>query len=176
MKINKLLAASSIAALAVVSTAVAQDKSTTAPAQTTAAATEKMDLKGTWRSSKLIGLDIYNRADEKIGDINEILLDKDGKVKAVVIGVGGFLGMGEHDVAVSMDKLKFMEESHRSAQARTDAKTDAKTDNRATTGSSTAPARRDTTTANDWMPDHAVMDATKDQLKALPQFKYSSYN
>ena len=171
MKINKLLAASSIVALALVSSAIAQEKSTTAPAATTAAASEKMDLKGTWRSSKLIGLDIYNRADEKIGDINEVLLDTTGKVKAVVIGVGGFLGMGEHDVAVSMDKLKFMEEAHKSAQA---SKSN-KADNRATTGSSTAPARRDTTT-NDWVPDHAVMDATKDQLKAMPQFKYSSYN
>ena len=167
MKINKLLAASSIAALALVSSAVAQEKSA-APARETTATTEKMDLKGTWRSSKLMGLDIYNRADEKIGDINEILLDSTGKVKAVVIGVGGFLGMGEHDVAVSMDKLKFMEEPHRAAKAD-------KADGKATTGSSTTPARRDAT-ANDWMPDHAVMDATKDQLKALPQFKYSSYN
>jgi len=167
MKI-KLLAASSIAALALVSSAVAQDKSTTAPAPAqTTAASEKMDLKDTWRSSKLIGLDIYNRADEKIGDINEILLDHTGKVKAVVIGVGGFLGMGEHDVAVSMDKLKFMEEPHKSAKAD-------RADSKATTGSSTAPARRETT--NDWKPDHAVMDATKDQLKAMPQFKYSSYN
>jgi sporulation protein YlmC with PRC-barrel domain len=167
MKINRLLAASSIAALALVSTAVAQEKST-APARETTATTEKMDLKATWRASKLMGLDIYNRADEKIGDINEILLDKDGKVKAVVIGVGGFLGMGEHDVAVSMDKLKFMEEAHKAARA------DAKTDSKATTGSAAAPAARSTT--NDWVPDHAVMDATKDQLKALPQFKYSSYN
>jgi sporulation protein YlmC with PRC-barrel domain len=171
MKINKLLAASSIAALALVSSAVAQDKSTT-PARETTAATEKMDLKGTWRSTKLIGLDVYNRADEKLGDVNEILLDKDGKVKAVVVGVGGFLGMGEHDIAVSMDKLKFMEEPRRSARA--DTTTDAKSDNRATTGSSTAATSRNT--ANDWVPDHAVMDATKDQLKAMPQFKYSSYN
>jgi hypothetical protein len=171
MTINKLLAAASIAALALVSTAVAQEKST-APARETTA-TEKMDLKGTWRSTKLIGLDIYNRADEKLGDINEVLLDKDGKVKAVVIGVGGFLGMGEHDIAVSMDKLKFMEEPHKAA-ARADTKSDAKTDARTTTGAATAPARRDTVT--DWVPDHAVMDATKDQLKAMPQFKYSSYN
>jgi hypothetical protein len=175
MKINKLLAASSIAAFALVSAAVAQEKST-APARETTA-TEKMDLKGSWRSTKLIGLDIYNRADEKLGDINEILLDKDGKVKGVVIGVGGFLGMGEHDIAVSMDKLKFMEEPHKTAaraDTRSDAKTDAKTDNRTTTGAATAPARRET--ATDWVPDHAVMDATKDQLKAMPQFKYSSYN
>jgi sporulation protein YlmC with PRC-barrel domain len=165
MKINTLLAASSIAVLALVSTAGAQDKST-APARETTAATDKMDLKGTWRSTKLIGLDIYNRADEKLGDINEILLDKDGRVKAVVIGVGGFLGMGEHDIAVSMDKLKFMEEPHKSAKAD-------RADSKSTTGSS-PHARRDA--ANDWMPDHAVMDATKDQLKAMPQFKYASYN
>jgi sporulation protein YlmC with PRC-barrel domain len=170
MKINKLLAVSSIAALTMVSAAVAQEKST-APARETTATTDKLDLKATWRSSKLIGLDIYNRADEKIGDINEILLDKDGKVKAVVIGVGGFLGMGEHDVAVSMDKLKFMEEPHKAA-----ARADARTDSKATTGSAAAPARTTTTTTNDWVPDHAVMDATKDQLKAMPQFKYSSYN
>ena len=168
MKINRLLAAASIAALAVVSTAVAQDtKSTTTTTTHATAATEKMDLKGTWRSSKLMGLDVYNRADEKLGDINEILLDKDGKVKAVVIGVGGFLGMGEHDIAVSMDKLKFMEEPHKSAKA-------ARADGKATTGSSSPQARRDA--ATDWVPDHAVMDATKDQLKAMPQFRYSSYN
>ena len=166
MKINNLLAATSIAALALVSTAVAQNPTTAPAARETVATTDKMNLKGTWRSSKLIGLDVYNRADEKLGDINEILFDNEGKVKAVVIGVGGFLGMGEHDIAVSMDKLKFMEEAHKSAKA--DTKSDAKT----TTGS--AAARRDA--ATDWAPDHAVMDATKDQLKALPQFKYASYN
>jgi hypothetical protein len=166
MKINNLLAATSIAALALVSTAVAQNPPTAPAARETAAAADKMNLKGTWRSSKLIGVNVYNRADEKLGDINEILLDPEGKVKAVVIGVGGFLGMGEHDIAVSMDKLKFMEEPHKSAKAKSDTKT--------TTGSSTAATRRDA--ANDWAPDHAVMDATKDQLKALPQFKYSSYN
>jgi hypothetical protein len=164
MRINKLLAATSIAALALMSTAVAQN---TAPARDTTVATDKMNLKGTWRSTKLIGLDVYNRADEKLGDINEILFDNDGKVKAVVIGVGGFLGMGEHDIAVSMDKLKFMEEAHKSAK-------EVKADGKATTGSSTAAARRDA--ATDWAPDHAVMDATKDQLKAMPQFKYASYN
>src|SRR5262245_65412303 len=113
-----------------------------------------------------MGLDVYNEANEKLGDINELILDKDGKVNAVVIGVGGFLGMGEHDIAVSMDKLKFMEEPHKSAKAD-------KADGKSTTGSS-AQARRDA--ANDWVPDHAVMDATKDQLKAMPQFKYASYN
>lgn len=132
---------------------------TTVPAPRESTTVQRMDLKGTWRSSKLIGLDVYNQADEKLGDINEVLLDTEGRVKAVVIGVGGFLGMGEHDIAVTMDKLKFMETPHAKSAA---------ADRKTTTGSTAA--------ANDWIPDHAVMSATKEQLKALPQFKYSDYN
>src|ERR687891_401141 len=66
-------------------------------ATTSTTSGDKMRLKGQWRASKLMGLDVYNEANEKLGDINEIILDKNGKVSAVVIGVGGFLGMGEHD-------------------------------------------------------------------------------
>ena len=51
-----------------------------------------------WRSSKLIGLNVYNDQDEKLGAISEILLEKSGKVDFVVIGVGGFLGIGAHDI------------------------------------------------------------------------------
>ena len=47
------------------------------------------------RSSKLVGTNVYGPGDEKIGDINEVLIDKSGSVHAVVIGVGGFLGVGE---------------------------------------------------------------------------------
>jgi hypothetical protein len=43
-----------------------------------------------WRSSKLIGLNVYNDQNEKLGDISEILFDKSGKVEGIVIGVGGF--------------------------------------------------------------------------------------
>ena len=56
----------------------------------------------------MVGLNVYNDQNEKLGDINEILLDKSGKVDGVVIGVGGFLGMGEHDIKVDMAKLKFV--------------------------------------------------------------------
>ena len=141
-------------------------------------------LKGNWRASKLMGLDVYNEANEKLGDINELILDKNGKVNAVVIGVGGFLGMGEHDIAVTMDKLKFMEDPVRtSSTAPAARRAKPRLDGAARRP---RPARRhdhdDTTTtarsgdANDWTPDHAVMSGTKDQLKAMPQFKYSDYN
>src|SRR3954466_5656605 len=112
-------------AIALLSTAIAggaayaqtaQPADRAAPAATASpASSDKMMMKGKWRASKLMGLDVYNEANEKLGDVNELILDKDGKVSAVVIGVGGFLGMGEHDIAVSMDKLKFMEEPVRTS-------------------------------------------------------------
>jgi len=54
---------------------------------------------------------MINRADldgmDNIGQVNEIVLSNDGQVRAIVIGVGGFLGMGERDVAVTMDQVTF---------------------------------------------------------------------
>ena len=129
-----------------------------------------MALKGNWRASKLMGLNVYNEANEKLGDINELLVDKSGKINAVVIGIGGFLGMGEHDIAVSMDKLKFVEEPVRTSSSGTS------TTSRETTTTGAASTTTTNRTANDWVPDHAVMSGNKEQLKALPQFKYSDYN
>ncbi len=54
-----------------------------------------------WRTSDAIGQAVYNKANEKVGDIEDVLIDGDGRVLAAVIGVGGFLGMGEHKVAVT---------------------------------------------------------------------------
>ena len=55
------------------------------------------------RASKLIGTKVVNANNETIGDINEVVLGKNGRVAAVIIGVGGFLGMGERQVAVSFE-------------------------------------------------------------------------
>jgi hypothetical protein len=91
-----------------------------------------------------------------------------------VIGVGGFLGMGEHDIAVSVDKLKFVEEPVRTSSTTSAPARDSTTGAANPPASSTTPARNANT--NDWVPNHAVMNATKEQLKAMPQFKYSDYN
>src|SRR3954463_3849458 len=81
---------------------------TAAPAQSGQFLTQEKP--GQWRASKLKGLDVYNNSNEKIGDIREVLLNRDGKVEAVVIGVGGFLGLGEHDVAVPFSEVKFVDQ------------------------------------------------------------------
>ena len=124
---------------------------------------------GEWRGSKLVGLNVYNDANEKIGDINDIILDKTGKVENVILGVGGFLGMGEHYVAVAYDKLKWSNEPPRSSTASTT--TSKASDTARTTGAATTTS--DNRKAEGyWYPDHAIYNATKDQLKAMPQFKY----
>jgi sporulation protein YlmC with PRC-barrel domain len=66
---------------------------------------------GEWRSSKLIGTAVKNNAGETIGDINDVLLSKDGQARAVVIGVGGFLGVGEREVAVDFKSLQVNQDS-----------------------------------------------------------------
>jgi sporulation protein YlmC with PRC-barrel domain len=122
-----------------------------------------------WRSSKLIGLNVYNDQNEKLGDISEILLDKSGKVDGVVIGVGGFLGMGQHDIKVGMSKLKFVHEPVRTSSTTTS------TTGSAATGTANRPATTTTTstTKSKWYPDHAVLSgATKDSLKNMAEFKY----
>lgn len=166
-----LLSAAVFGAPAYAQTAQPADRAAPAAA-TTAGSQEKMMLKANWRASKLMGLDVYNEGNEKLGDINELILDRNGKVNAVVIGVGGFLGMGEHDIAVSMDKLKFVEEPARTSSTAPATTTRETTTGAATTTTTTARSSN----ANDWTPDHAVMSGTKEQLKAMPQFKYSDYN
>ena len=51
-------------------------------------------------ASNWIGTTVYSPANESVGDINDLVIDKDGKVSAIVVGVGGFLGIGEKNVAV----------------------------------------------------------------------------
>ena len=134
-----------------------------------------MHRDGEWRASKLVGVDVYNEANEKIGDINEVILDKSGKVTNVILGVGGFLGIGEHYVAVAFDKLKWMNEPVRSTVATINAPGSATRTTDGTASTTTGAANTTTTTGNtndNWYPDHAVYDATKDQLQAMPQFKF----
>jgi hypothetical protein len=54
-----------------------------------------------WLASKFKGTDVIGTDDKKIGDVSDILFDKDGKIEAFVISVGGFLGMGAKDVALA---------------------------------------------------------------------------
>ena len=56
-------------------------------------------------ASKMIGRTVFNSAGEKIGEVESALIDQDGKVRYVIVGVGGFLGLGQRDVALRWDQL-----------------------------------------------------------------------
>src|SRR5918912_3197414 len=58
------------------------------------------------RASKFIGSNVYDKDNNKVGDINDVIIDPAGKVADVIIGVGGFLGIGEKNVALKMSDLK----------------------------------------------------------------------
>lgn len=86
--------------------------------------------------SKTIGLDIYNNSNQDIGQIKDIALNQNGRSQAYIVSVGGFLGMGEHYVAVNPSAVKV---SYNGSDKK-------------------------------W---HASMNASADQLKAAPEFKYA---
>jgi sporulation protein YlmC with PRC-barrel domain len=99
---------------------------------------------GQWRASKLKGVEIYNNSHQRVGEIRDVLVDRDGKIDAVIIGVGGFLGLDEHDVALRFDQLSWAEPGSR--------------------GEPVVP--RDS-------PEHAIVNFSKDQLLGFPEFRYA---
>ena len=57
------------------------------------------------RAEDLMGSDVMTTGDENVGPVNDLIFDEDGQIIAVVVGVGGFLGAGEKDVAISWDSI-----------------------------------------------------------------------
>jgi sporulation protein YlmC with PRC-barrel domain len=107
---KQLFTAVSLAVLIAIP-AVAQDAA--APGAQRAPAIEAVEkqkavsFSGDVSAKALLDENVMNSANENIGDINDILIDREGKVAAVIVGVGGFLGMGEKDVALPYDQLTF---------------------------------------------------------------------
>ena len=137
---------------------------TPSPRPETSSAITGLSHKGGWRTSKVIGLNVYNDKNEKIGEVEEVIADQNGKLQSAILGVGGFLEIGERKVEVSFDKLKFSNETVPMATSSAIPGM--------TTGSSTG-AQQTRSATEQWYPDHAVLNLTKDQLKSLPEFKYN---
>jgi sporulation protein YlmC with PRC-barrel domain len=166
------------------SVAFAQSPSTStdttkmAPAAASDSSSTSSTFQGNWRASKVVGLSVYNDKNESVGSINDLLTDKNGKITAVVIGVGGFLGVGEHLVAVPFEKVKFSTEPVAYTGAASNTGTNRPAGSNTTTGAATTnttnTSAANASKPNPWYPAHAVFNATKDELKAMPEFKYST--
>ena len=177
---TKYMTAGLLGSALLASAAFAQSPATTTttPAAAPVVASDS-SYNGNWRTSKVVGLSVYNDGNESLGSINDLLTDKSGNIKAVVIGVGGFLGVGEQLVAVPFDKIKFVNEPMVSNTASTATGSGMSGTKSTTTGAGTTTGSAPATPAaaakpNPWYPDHAVLSATKDQLKGMAEFKYST--
>jgi hypothetical protein len=164
--LTKFVAAAVLGSALIAAPAMAQDSKMSEPKTSTATMNETASAAGLWQGSKIVGLNVYNEQDEKIGSIKDLMVDKSGNIASAVIGVGGFLGMGERDVAVKFADLKWSNEPVRRSSA-------SGTSGGTTTRPATTGAGSTAASAPKTYPDHAVFSASKDQLKAMPQFDYN---
>ena len=166
----------------------------------TAAGSLTQESADQWRASKLPGVNIYGPGDKKVGSISDVLVGKDGKSEYIIVGVGGFLGIGQKDVAIPFDQVKFTDKPVRMATAdatgtaiapgtgggvgaapgtTTGTGAPAGTGGGMTgaLGSGAAMAPGQTAMAANGgpmsYPDHGMIDLTADQLKAAPAFTFA---
>ena len=162
---TRFIVVGAIAAALLASTAMAQTPTTaTKPEVSSASVTQ--GYKGQWRTYKMIGLDVYNQNNEKLGDISEMLTDQTGKIQTAILGVG------ERMVAISFDQLKFVNQPIEAKTASSTTSSTASTTTPQTTTGAATTARPARSASEQWYPDHAVINLTADQLKAMPQFQY----
>jgi sporulation protein YlmC with PRC-barrel domain len=102
-QIMKLAGAAALAAAPFTGLALAQTASS--PSATTSFVTQQQANE--WLARVFIGQAVHNKAGEIVGDVNDLVFDRQGRISTVVIGVGGFLGMGEKNVGIRFDQLTF---------------------------------------------------------------------
>jgi sporulation protein YlmC with PRC-barrel domain len=106
-KMLKRLLITAAASAVLIGTAIAQEPQSGAPESSATSGLgttqEQFVMQQTadqFLASKFKGTDVIDSKNERIGSVNDVLFDKDGKIVAYVVGVGGFLGIGAKDVAL----------------------------------------------------------------------------
>ena len=115
-----------------------------------------------WLATKFKGTDVIGTDDKKIGDVSDILFDKDKKIIAYIVGVGGFLGIGQKDVAIDPASFQMVPAS---------ANRTSSTSSSGTTGSSSNTGSSSSASANDHDNFKLRLSMTKDELKNAPAFE-----
>ncbi len=126
-----------------------------------------------WRVPKLVGVGVYGADNKKIGFIEDVLIDHSGNAQLVVIGAGGFLGLGTKEVAVPFKAMRWRTE----ARAIPTTNPPPVSPLGSTSGASVRPETKmtgpATTEAANGFPDKAMLDVTSAQLQAAPEFQYA---
>jgi putative membrane protein len=116
-----------------------------------------------WTAEALIGRTVENANGDNLGEINNVIINEKGDVVAVVIGVGGFLGIGEKNVGVPFDELDF-----KTAEAMKDRTDNATREEKAEQKKDSLAARFDT----EHQDIRIVLNTTKEDLEAAPAFAW----
>jgi hypothetical protein len=126
---------------------------------------------GHMMASKLIGTTVVSTSNESIGDVNDVIVDRNGQAMAVVIGVGGFLGIGEKDVAVPFQSLEFASNARISQQPSATGGTTSTDSATTTTGSTSQQPSAAASEGSGGVPDRIVLRMSKAELQAAPTFR-----
>ena len=129
-----------------------------------------------WRAPKLVGIDVYGADDKKVGKIKDILMNHDGKAEAVVIGVGGFLGIGSKDVALPFEAVHWKTEGRVVASQPPPPSTGGLGSSGGQQPAPPPPPKKTdpaATEASQGYPDKAMIDMTEAELKSAPEFQYA---
>ena len=102
-----------LAVVGMMGNALAQQQTPVAGTTTTVigvSADELVTVVKGWSAKKqVMGKDVYNDKNEKVGVVEDLIIAPDKAVSYAIIGAGGFLGMGKHDVAIRMNQFKLVE-------------------------------------------------------------------
>jgi sporulation protein YlmC with PRC-barrel domain len=123
----------------------AKDEATSSPKFIQAQSAEQ------WVFSKFKGTDVLGPDNSKVGSVTDLLFDRHGKIEGLIVGVGGFLGIGEKNVAIDMSAFQAVPYGSGTS---------------ATGGANTGASDNDPTRVN------LKVTWTKDQLKNAPDFQY----
>jgi sporulation protein YlmC with PRC-barrel domain len=126
-----------------------------------------------WRASKLVGVAVYGPDQKKVGSIKDILMDHDGNAQVIVMGVGGFLGIGAKDVAVPFKSMQWRTEGRAVATNPPGSSTSGTSGTGMTSAPATTKTNPQATEASQGYPDMGIINMTEAQLKAAPDFHYA---
>jgi hypothetical protein len=152
----------------------ANDTSQPPPAQSGGQFIEKQSV-NEWRAPKLIGVAVYGADNQKVGKIKDILMSHDGKADTIVIGVGGFLGIGSKDVALPFQAVQWRTEG-RTLPSEPPAPTSAPLTSAGGQQPAQPPPKKTdpaATEASQGYPDKAMIAMTEAELKSAPEFQYA---
>jgi len=110
--VSRMTMTAAVALLIAASLPVYAQSSSTSTTAPPAKVTATQLQPGQIRATQMDGSTVYDSQNQKLGDIKDIILDKDGKVAAVILDVGAFLGVGGKYVAVGMNDLKITQDNN----------------------------------------------------------------